>query len=637
MITKMQLVNLTADKGIVDEVLRRFIDFKGFHPVDNQKILTTVHGSSTFEGGNPATELLDQIHEIESELNLTLLPVKTRKLKTNLDDMHQYILKSHEEFKVEFDDIKALEQENSNILIALKQLENLAELDLSFDDLFSTKFVSVRIGKLPFDSIERIHYYSHKPFIFIPFSEEKETKALWCLYLTSNEYKREIDNLFTSLYFERVYIPDFVHGTPENAKEALQAMIKHNEKEIDEFSQILINLGLKYQERLGVIKGELEFLDLMYKSRQHIVLLGDRMSISGFIEAKSVESFNRLFDGLASVNIDDADAQSDRRFTPPTKLKNNWFSKPFETYVEMYGIPTYGSIDPTSLMAITYTLLFGMMFGDLGQGLVLSLIGFLLGKFKNWSLGPIVARIGLSGAFFGLIYGEFFGNQDFLMPLYDMLGISFLPFHAMSNENTMTLVLMSVGFGALLLLMSISVSTFYKFKLKEYAKAITSPNGLAGLIFYGYIVFGVVATMLLGVQGLFSIIPIILLIIVPVLLMFLQEPLERKFHGHQMFPDGIGGFLTEGVFELFEILLSYVTNTLSFLRVAGFVLVHAGLMMVVNTLANDGTNIIALIIGNLFVMGLEGLLVSIQVLRLEFYEMFSRYYDGDGIVFNPIS
>ena len=88
---------------------------------------------------------------------------------------------------------------------------------------------------------------------------------------------------------------------------------------------------------------------------------------------------------------------------------------------------------------------------------------------------------------------------------------------------------------------------------------------------------------------------------------------------------------------MFEIILSYVTNTLSFLRVAGFVLVHAGLMMVVNTLANDGTNLVVLVLGNLFVMGLEGLLVSIQVLRLEFYEMFSRYYDGDGIVFNPIS
>lgn len=637
MITKMRLVNLTADKDMVDEVLRRFIDFSGFHPVDNQKILSTVHGSSTFEGGNPATELLEQIYEIESELNLTLLPVKTRKLKSTLDDMHQYILESHKEFKVEFDDIKALEQENSNILIALKQLENLAELEVSFDDLFSTQFVSVRIGKLPFDSIERVGYYSHKPFIFIPFTEEKETKALWCLYLTSNEYKREIDNLFTSLYFERVYIPDFVHGTPENAREALQAMIKYNETQIDEFRQILINLVLKYQERLGIIKGELEFLDLMYNARRHVVLLGDRMSLSGFMEENLVTEFTEIFDGLANLNIDDSDAQSDRRFIPPTKLKNNWFSKPFETYVEMYGTPTYGSIDPTNLMAITYTLLFGMMFGDFGQGLTLSLIGFLLGKYKNWSLGPIVARIGLSGAFFGLIYGEFFGNQDVLMPLYDFLGISFLPFHAMSSEHTMTLVLMAVGFGALLLLMSIGVNTFYKFKLKDYARALFSPNGLAGLMFYGYIVFGAVGTLALGIQGLFSIIPLLLFIIIPVFLMFLQEPLERKIHGHAMFPDGIGGFLTEGVFELFEILLSYVTNTLSFLRVAGFVLVHAGLMMVVNSLANGGTNIVALIIGNLFVMGLEGLLVSIQVLRLEFYEMFSRYYDGDGIVFNPIS
>ncbi|HHX76399.1 MAG TPA: V-type ATP synthase subunit I, partial [Acholeplasmataceae bacterium] len=307
------------------------------------------------------------------------------------------------------------------------------------------------------------------------------------------------------------------------------------------------------------------------------------------------------------------------------------------TYVEMYGIPTYGGVDPTNLMAITYTLLFGMMFGDLGQGLLLSLIGFLLGKFKNWTLGPIISRIGMSGAFFGLIYGEFFGNQEFLKPLYEWLGISWLPFHAMDSANTMTLVLLAVGFGALLLLLSIGVGTFYKFKQKHYAQAVCSPNGLAGFIFYGYVLVAILGLMILGIPGLLSIIPMICFIVIPVILMFLQEPIERKFHGEKMFPDGIGGFLTEGIFELFEIILSFVTNTLSFLRVAGFVLVHAGLMMVVNSLAGDGSNIVVLILGNLFVMGLEGLLVSIQVLRLEFYEMFSRYYDGDGIVFNPIS
>lgn len=93
----------------------------------------------------------------------------------------------------------------------------------------------------------------------------------------------------------------------------------------------------------------------------------------------------------------------------------------------------------------------------------------------------------------------------------------------------------------------------------------------------------------------------------------------------------------EGFFELFEVLLSYVTNTLSFLRVGGFVLSHAGLMMVVNVLAQNGEIWWAMALGNLFVMALEGLIVGIQVLRLEFYEMFSRYYDGDGILFNPIA
>ena len=639
MIAKMQLITLTADKEKVDELLSKFIDYKGFHPVDPQKILTTVHGSSAYDGGNPTTELIEEIKEIESELGLTLLPVKTRDLKDNLDDMHQYIVDSHHAFSVEFNDIKRLESENSKMLVALQQLEYLESLDLSFDDLFGTKFLSVRFGKLPFDSIERVSYYQHKPFIFIPFSEDKETKELWCLYITSNEFKREIDNLFTSMYFERVYIPEFVHGTPGDAREVLKSTIEKNKLEIDELRKLLIELGLKYQEKLGIIKGELEFLNLMYEAKKYVVGFGDRISLTGFIEKNCLKDFEKTFESIDTVQIDIDEATSDQRFQPPTKLKNNWFTRPFQVFVEMYGIPSYGDVDPTTFMAISYTLLFGIMFGDFGQGLLLALIGFLLGKFKGWSLGPIVTRIGMSGAFFGLIYGEFFGNAHVLTPLYDFLGqfgITFLPFHPMDSHNTMTLLLTAVGLGAALILVSIIVNTYFKFKHKDYAQAICSPNGVSGLLFYGYILVGILFEMLLGIQGFFSIIPIILLIIVPILLIFLKEPIERKMHGEKMFPDGLGGFFMEGFFELFEVLLSYVTNTLSFLRVGGFVLSHAGLMMVVNVLAQNGEIWWAMVLGNLFVMALEGLIVGIQVLRLEFYEMFSRYYDGDGILFNPI-
>ena len=133
---------------------------------------------------------------------------------------------------------------------------------------------------------------------------------------------------------------------------------------------------------------------------------------------------------------------------------------------------------------------------------------------------------------------------------------------------------------------------------------------------------------------------VLLLIVLPIVCIFLKEPLIRKFEEHEpMFPNGFGAFFVEGFFELFEVVLSFITNTMSFLRVGGFVLSHAGMMLVVYTLASmvGGIGeIIVLILGNVFVMCLEGLIVGIQVLRLEFYEMFSRYYEGNGIPFKTI-
>ena len=137
-----------------------------------------------------------------------------------------------------------------------------------------------------------------------------------------------------------------------------------------------------------------------------------------------------------------------------------------------------------------------------------------------------------------------------------------------------------------------------------------------------------------------NVVYVICLIILPLFFIFLKEPLIRKFEeDEKMFPNGFGAFFVEGFFELFEVVLSFITNTMSFLRVGGFVLSHAGMMLVVYTLAEmvGGVGeIIVIIFGNVFVMCLEGLIVGIQVLRLEFYEMFSRYYEGNGIPFRTI-
>ena len=156
-----------------------------------------------------------------------------------------------------------------------------------------------------------------------------------------------------------------------------------------------------------------------------------------------------------------------------------------------------------------------------------------------------------------------------------------------------------------------------------------------GLVFYLAVIIGAVVTLTTDVK-IFNTIYIVCLIVIPLLIMFCQEPLGKLvIHQKDWKPDSIGGFIAENFFEMFEVVLSYVTNTVSFLRVGAYAICHAGMMLVVYTLAGDPASPIVLVLGNIIVMGIEGLMVCIQVLRLEFYEMFGRFYQSGGKKFTP--
>ena len=326
------------------------------------------------------------------------------------------------------------------------------------------------------------------------------------------------------------------------------------------------------------------------------------------------------------VHVDLTPPQGDYRLKPPSQLKNNWFSKPFGMFVEMYGVPAYTDMDPTNFVAITYCLLFGIMFGDAVQGLVLIIVGFLASHFKQMKLGEIGMRIGIFSIIFGIFFGSVFGSEKILVPFVT----------PMDAKNTMTLLGTAIGIGAVLIIVSIIFNTYTNIKKKNIGEYAFSQNGLSGLVFYVCILLFVM-NALLGLKIHLGVLFVLIGLLLPVVLMFLKEPLTRKIKGYPMFPEGFGSFFTEGFFELFDVLLTFITNTMSFLRVGGFVLSHAGMMLVVYTLAEMVIKplglpgyFIILMIGNIFVMVLEGLIVGIQVLRLEFYEMFSRYYEGNG-------
>lgn len=636
-IAKMKLVNITSDRTKLDEVLLRFVELDCFHPEPATKIAESVHGVTTLQEEDPYCELLSRLKDLEVNLGLSLNNEFIKDWKCDLNEMSTYM----EQLESKREEIEEVKRELEGVIQAnkdaLTQVENIEGMDVSLDDIFSCKYVNVRFGRLPLDSVDKLQYYGNRPFVFRSFKEDSSYS--WCMVLSTPKYEREVDNILSSLYFERIRIPDFVHDTPEKAEENLKAEIESDYQQLASIEKERDDMIQACQQRLQVIKGRLLFLENTFEARKYVVGLGERFTITGFAASDDVKKIEAVFADIKDVEIAARPAYSDRRFTPPTKLKNSWFTRPFSMFVEMYGLPNYEDIDPTPFVALTYTLLFGIMFGDVGQGLVLILVGWLAAKLKHMKLGEIGIRIGISSTLFGFVYGSVFGDEHLLDPLYQSLfHLEEKPIEVMGSDFIMPLLICAIAIGAVLIVLSMSINMYIQIKHKNWCELLLSQNGIAGIVFYIAFLGGAAAQFGFGI-AVFSKLYILALIVLPLLLIFLKEPIEHKVKGKPMFPDGFGGFFTQSFFELFEVCLSFITNTISYLRVGGFVLSHAGMMLVVTLLMEmvSGAGSIAVaIFGNLFVMCLEGMIVGIQVLRLEFYEMFSRYFSGDGIAFQSL-
>jgi V/A-type H+-transporting ATPase subunit I len=283
--------------------------------------------------------------------------------------------------------------------------------------------------------------------------------------------------------------------------------------------------------------------------------------------------------------------------------------------VKQYGIPQYGEVDPTPLFAATFLLMFGSMFGDVGQGAVIAGAGWYfrdkLGRF--WLFGIMA---GVSSMFFGFLYGSIFGYEEVLPALWKS------PIH-----HPILMLKIALGYGVLFLVVACLLAIYNRLVVRNLAGALFGPHGIVNLVFYLSLVSG---GLNLATAGRFGTLPLILVVLaLGTLAWYAWRHLEAP----------IGEKVLVVFIETLETIIGYVSNTLSFLRVAAFSLNHAALSIAVLTLAGmmeTTGHIITVILGNLFVLVLEGGIVMIQVMRLEYYEGFSRYFSGDGHEFAPL-
>lgn len=414
---------------------------------------------------------------------------------------------------------------------------------------------------------------------------------------------------------------------PENANiNTINKEYENVNRELLSINHQINEINRQYEDVMDNISYSLNYAQKSEELKTTMAQGDKYFYLSGWVPESEVNKFKALENKYDNTILNTKEVESISQ-SPPTRLKNNSLFRPFEFLVNMYGAPNYDEIDPTPFFAITYLLLYGLMFGDLGQGLVFIAIGLWLSK-KNKIFGGLIKRIGISASIFGLMYGSFFGREDLIPALL------IKPF-----DNIMTVLIASVAFGVSLMVISYLIGIYNKVsKQHNIEEGIFGKEGLAGLM--------MMLSFIIIVLNIVNISPIpmpvgLVLLILSIVMMIFKQPIARKLEGNKrLYDQSKGDYYVESSFSIIEALLSVFSNLVSFTRVGAFAINHVGLYMafeVMAKLAGGGIiGFIILVLGNALIIGLEGMIVFIQGLRLEFYEMFSKYYEGNGRLFKPI-
>lgn len=636
-VSKMKLVNISGSLEALGAVTRACGESGVFQPDDTLSYYSDTSAFSVVHEENPFTAPLSALHGCLQ--NAGLKPDANAKA-ARLSDAEAIDFANA--FVADVDEITAARNACDDKIATLKaereQFEHLRGLNIDFESVLHCKTIKVRFGRLPLESYRKLGAYDDNPYVLF-FPGACDTAYYWGVYFAPVDFAEEVDRIFSSMYFERMHIPD-IEGTPEEILEEMTAKTEALQKERADTAVRLQELWKEKGEECSSVYACLQQLSVCFDIRRYAARYADKFTLNGWVLASEEETLKKRMADIADITVSFKRAEEDGRHTPPVALKNRRIFRPFEYLVGMYGLPCYNEIDPTAFVAITYTLLFGVMFGDVGQGLLVALVGWLMWKFKKMDIGRILIPCGISSSVFGLVYGSVFGFEHLLDPLYKALfGLNEKPVEVMASATATRIIVTAVAIGFVLIVVSMLFNIVSALRRRDFETGLFGASGVAGLIFYTSLVTGLVCQLVLKVH-LMTPLYVLLLIVLPVLLIFLREPLGRLVAGKKdWLPESFGDFVLQNFFELFETMLSYLSNTMSFLRVGAFVLVHAGMMMAVFALANIfGTfgYTVTVILGNGLVMVMEALLVAIQVMRLQFYEMFSRYYIGEGRSFEPV-
>jgi V/A-type H+/Na+-transporting ATPase subunit I len=653
--TEVQLIVPSKDLLAVTEVLgSRAV----FHQIDSTYLGVEALGQGVWQEKAASYATLERrIQVILQALNLEEQPytgtfdynsmAELGSLRSAVERMETDVKQASDQQTAEKKNLEQLESQ-------LEQLEPIADLNVGAGALSKSRYVYSVLGIIPAANVSRLETsLSRIPHSFFTLREDPQKPVVWILGPRSNS--DVIERAVKSAYLIPLILPEGIEGTPAQMTAAIRASIEASKRKIADLDAQLLKLMQTHQKELLAVSWDVHASRITAETIARFGQLRHTFVMVGWVPSAELPGLTqRVKQSSAEILIEATEiGRAGQHSNVPVALRNPGPFGPFELLVNTYARPRYEEIDPTVLIAVTFPLLFGAMFGDVGHGLVLALFGGLLVSKAVPALrgaarlGGVVLACGLVATLFGFLYGSFFGFEDILPnnPFFKQ----FFWMHPINN--IITALGIAVGLGVVLLIFGFFLSLYNMFRARDWGRFFFDSNGLAGLILYGSFLGLLVAgagSFIAHLQipgGLFPLLGSLFVLAALVGVVF-SEPLKRLVEGHRpLIEGGLALFSVQALAELFEKFLSMFSNTMSFVRVGAFAVAHAGLSLAIFVFAglasgNTNTGIgywVVIVLGNLFVTLFEGFIVGIQTMRLHYYEFFSKFFSGGGAAYEPLA
>jgi len=518
----------------------------------------------------------------------------------------------------------------------LKQLEPVANVDLDISTLRNPRYLYSILGVMPTANIARMETSLERtPHVFLVLHQDSSQAVVWLGGMENSS--DSLERSARSAYLTPLSLPETYQGTPAKIIAEIRKDISALQSGISAKKQELAKLGQTHKKELAGLLWDLRSSRLLTDAIVRFGKLRYTYVVVGWIPADSIDDLSARIKSISKDTIIETFPTDRDASSVPVSLGTSKYLRPFQLLVTTYARPRYGEIDPTILIAITFPLLYGAMFGDIGHGLLLALLGGLImsGKVKALnsfkSLGGLILACGSLAMVFGVAYGSIFGNEEFLPTLYKPI---IQPYH-----DIMPTLEAAIAAGIVILNLGFLIGIYNAVKLRDWGRVFFDAKGVTGLLLYWALILA-----LIGAYKEVTLAPAPLLMVmagIGVVGVTFAEVFKHLIIGHRpLIEGGIGTYAVQAFFELFEAFISYLSNTLSYVRVGAFAVAHGGLSSVIFLLAGDNMATVgywvAVIIGTLFITVVEGLIVGIQTMRLEYYEFFSKFFTGGGMRFEPL-